>query len=54
MNKQGIWTGMLSGTLVQTLLLAIMTVRCDWEKQVEVKIGTLVQTLLYFPSSSMN
>ena len=45
---------MLSGTLVQTLLLAIMTVRCDWEKQVEVKIGTLVQTLLYFPSSSMN
>ncbi|KAL6317482.1 hypothetical protein AAG906_030235 [Vitis piasezkii] len=32
---KGIWTGMLSGTLVQTLLLAIMTVRCDWEKQAQ-------------------
>ena len=30
---KSIWTGMLSGILVQTLLLAIMTDRCDWEKQ---------------------
>ena len=30
---KGIWTGMLSGILDQTLLLEIMIVRCDWEKQ---------------------
>ena len=30
---KGIWTGMLSRILVQTLLLAIMTIRCDWEEQ---------------------
>ncbi|PWZ54129.1 Protein DETOXIFICATION 27 [Zea mays] len=30
----GIWAGMIGGTAVQTLVLAIMTVRCDWEKEV--------------------
>jgi hypothetical protein len=25
---------MIGGTAVQTLILAIMTVRCDWEKEV--------------------
>jgi multidrug resistance protein, MATE family len=25
---------MIGGTAVQTLVLAIMTVRCDWEKEV--------------------
>ena len=30
---QGIWAGMIGGTAVQTLVLAIMTVRCDWEKE---------------------
>ncbi|OQU86679.1 hypothetical protein SORBI_3003G126200 [Sorghum bicolor] len=29
----GIWAGMIGGTAVQTLILAIITVRCDWEKQ---------------------
>ncbi|NP_001337655.1 putative MATE efflux family protein [Zea mays] len=29
----GIWAGMIGGTAVQTLVLAIMTVRCDWEKE---------------------
>ena len=28
---KSIWIGMLSGILVQTLLLAIMTVICDWK-----------------------
>ncbi|KAL9997541.1 putative multi antimicrobial extrusion protein [Helianthus debilis subsp. tardiflorus] len=31
---KGLWAGMLGGTLVQTLLLAIITIRCDWDKQV--------------------
>ncbi|KAJ1298452.1 hypothetical protein BS78_01G454800 [Paspalum vaginatum] len=29
----GIWAGMIGGTAVQTLILAIITVRCDWEKE---------------------
>ncbi|KAE9457378.1 hypothetical protein C3L33_10717, partial [Rhododendron williamsianum] len=31
---QGIWCGMISGTVVQTLILTFITVRCKWEKQV--------------------
>lgn len=32
---QGIWAGMIfGGTAVQTLILAIITIRCDWEKEV--------------------
>ncbi|KAJ4840780.1 Protein DETOXIFICATION 27 [Turnera subulata] len=31
----GIWAGMIfGGTAVQTLILAIITLRCDWEKEV--------------------
>ncbi|XAR62118.1 hypothetical protein NMG60_11016743 [Bertholletia excelsa] len=32
---QGVWAGMISGTVVQTLILAIMTTRCKWEKEVQ-------------------
>ena len=33
--NQGIWAGMIfGGTAVQTLILAIITIRCDWEKEV--------------------
>ncbi|KAF7055548.1 hypothetical protein CFC21_063061, partial [Triticum aestivum] len=32
----GIWAGMIGGTAVQTLILAIMTIRCDWEKEAMV------------------
>jgi len=32
----GIWAGMIGGTAVQTLILAIITVRCDWEKEAMV------------------
>ncbi|KAJ0828987.1 putative multi antimicrobial extrusion protein [Helianthus annuus] len=31
---KGLWAGMLGGTVVQTLILAIITIRCDWNKQV--------------------
>jgi MATE family multidrug resistance protein len=33
---KGIWIGMLVGTLVQTLVLLFITLRTDWEKQVEI------------------
>ncbi|KAG1334604.1 protein DETOXIFICATION 27 [Cocos nucifera] len=29
----GIWGGMIGGTAVQTLILAFMTIRCDWDKE---------------------
>ncbi|KAL0911931.1 hypothetical protein M5K25_017869 [Dendrobium thyrsiflorum] len=29
----GIWAGMIGGTAIQTLILAIMTIRCDWDKE---------------------
>lgn len=32
---QGIWAGMIfGGTALQTVILAIITIRCDWEKEV--------------------
>ncbi|KAF2283925.1 hypothetical protein GH714_017286 [Hevea brasiliensis] len=32
----GIWAGMIfGGTAIQTLILAIITIRCDWEKEAE-------------------
>ncbi|KAI3992906.1 hypothetical protein MKX01_034256 [Papaver californicum] len=30
---KGFWAGLLTGTLVQTLVLVFFTIRCDWEKQ---------------------
>ncbi|KAG2399993.1 Protein DETOXIFICATION 27 [Vigna angularis] len=30
----GMWSGMMSGTVVQTLILATITMRYDWEKEV--------------------
>ncbi|XP_004299690.1 PREDICTED: protein TRANSPARENT TESTA 12-like isoform X1 [Fragaria vesca subsp. vesca] len=32
---KGLWAGMISGTVVQTLILIIITMRCDWEKEAE-------------------
>jgi MATE family multidrug resistance protein len=31
---QGIWTGMLGGTCMQTLILFWITFRTDWNKEV--------------------
>ncbi|KAI4967995.1 hypothetical protein ZWY2020_039038 [Hordeum vulgare] len=35
-HVKGIWVGMLLGTLVQTIVLLFITIRTDWDKQVEV------------------
>ncbi|KAK9269897.1 hypothetical protein L1049_025470 [Liquidambar formosana] len=32
---KGLWAGMISGTVVQTLILAIITIRCEWEKEAQ-------------------
>ncbi|XP_026391083.1 protein DETOXIFICATION 27-like [Papaver somniferum] len=30
---KGLWAGLLTGTIVQTVILIFITIRCDWEKQ---------------------
>lgn len=36
LGVMGIWAGMIfGGTAVQTLILTIITIRCDWEKEAE-------------------
>lgn len=42
-NLQGIWAGMIGGTAVQTLILAIITIRCDWDKEVNKTINPSTQ-----------
>ncbi|URE24392.1 protein TRANSPARENT TESTA [Musa troglodytarum] len=32
----GIWAGMIGGTAVQTVILAIITVRCDWDTEAAI------------------
>ncbi|KAJ3673723.1 hypothetical protein LUZ60_005715 [Juncus effusus] len=29
----GIWGGMIGGTAIQTIILAVLTIRCDWDKE---------------------
>ncbi|KAB5533663.1 hypothetical protein DKX38_016749 [Salix brachista] len=41
MGAKGIWTGMLGGTAVQTLVLLWATFRTDWGKEVEKARGRL-------------
>ncbi|KAL2480856.1 MATE efflux family protein [Abeliophyllum distichum] len=36
LEVEGVWIGMLFGTLVQTIILAILTYRTDWDKQVMI------------------
>nr|QEY08348.1 MATE efflux family protein member 2f [Crocus sativus] len=33
LGVMGIWGGMIGGTAVQTILLAFITIRCDWDKE---------------------
>lgn len=46
---QGIWGGMIfGGTFVQTVILAIITARCDWEKEVGFNIVSLPFSFIFF------
>lgn len=31
--SQGVWSGMIGGTAVQTLVLAVITIRTDWDNE---------------------
>lgn len=34
---KGIWAGMISGTVIQTLILTILAIRCEWDKVVKLE-----------------
>ncbi|XP_073272442.1 protein DETOXIFICATION 21-like [Primulina huaijiensis] len=36
LQVQGVWIGMLTGTLIQTIILVIITCKTDWDKQVSI------------------
>ncbi|URE17092.1 protein TRANSPARENT TESTA [Musa troglodytarum] len=38
LSAKGIWAGMIGGTGIQTLILAYLTIRCDWDKEVRPAI----------------
>ncbi|XP_039114213.1 protein DETOXIFICATION 27-like [Dioscorea cayenensis subsp. rotundata] len=33
LGVMGIWSGMISGTAIQTVILTYLTIRCDWDKE---------------------
>ncbi|CAA7029815.1 unnamed protein product [Microthlaspi erraticum] len=43
MGAKGIWTGMIGGTLMQTIILVVVTIRTDWDKEVEKASNRLDQ-----------
>ncbi|CAN8240812.1 unnamed protein product [Cochlearia groenlandica] len=43
LGAKGIWTGMIGGTLMQTIILVVVTLRTDWDKEVEKASSRLDQ-----------
>lgn len=39
---QGIWSGMIGGTFMQTVILVWVTVRTDWNKEVHMRFPSTV------------
>ncbi|KAI3859904.1 hypothetical protein MKX03_016539 [Papaver bracteatum] len=35
LGVRGVWSGMIGGTAIQTLILIIITIRCDWDMQAQ-------------------
>ncbi|RZC46901.1 hypothetical protein C5167_039855 [Papaver somniferum] len=50
LGVRGIWSGLIGGTAVQTLILIIITIRCDWDMQAEK--ASLRMKMLAAPPSS--
>lgn len=45
---QGIWSGMIGGTVIQTIILLWVTFRTDWNKEV------LLSTLIFYITNKKN
>ncbi|KAI3906945.1 hypothetical protein MKW92_007762 [Papaver armeniacum] len=50
LGVQGIWSGMIGGTALQTLILIIISIRCDWNVQAE-KASSRMKMMAAAPSS---
>jgi hypothetical protein len=46
LKLQGIWSGLIGGTAVQTLVLAYLTARCDWDEEVSHLLSPYYRKLL--------
>lgn len=43
------WAGMIfGGTALQTIILAFITYRCDWEKEVLIVIISNIKIFIYY------
>ncbi|KAK3031864.1 hypothetical protein RJ639_035634 [Escallonia herrerae] len=40
-SRKGIWSGMIGGTVIQTMILLWITFRTDWNKEVEEALKRL-------------
>jgi hypothetical protein len=45
--RQGIWGGMIGGTVMQTAILLWVTIRTDWNKEVPVTKPTEKKDLFF-------
>lgn len=53
--NQGIWAGMIAGgTGIQTIILAVITIRCDWDKEVGIKKKYHLCNIMYNHFMSFN
>lgn len=52
LQVEGVWIGMLMGTLIQTLVLLVITVRTDWEKQVSAAQKRLNRWFVEVPTDT--
>ncbi|XP_048322015.2 protein DETOXIFICATION 21 [Ziziphus jujuba] len=46
MQSKGVWTGMLLGTFVQTVVIVIVTWKTDWDKQVTLARNRVINWLV--------
>ena len=46
---QGLWSGMIGGTLMQTVILVWVTLRTDWNKEVNVGFNYEFLSNFYYP-----
>jgi hypothetical protein len=51
---QGIWSGMIGGTLMQTLILIWVTFRTNWHKEVCCHVGPKDMFASFFLTRTQN
>ncbi|KAI3895073.1 hypothetical protein MKX03_020931 [Papaver bracteatum] len=49
----GIWSGMIAGTAVQTLILIALTIRCDWDMQAKIACSNVEKLAHPYPDQQI-